>query len=175
MQRKIVAIGLCGRWTVIFLPMEWRIWRQCTLRLLIYLQGSVLHCLRISVPKNLRIFHFVWRQESTMLTMFVCNGTFTFLAGASLKTTAIFHIWSTKPYLERAGWANKMADVFDGVQVSLDKTEKKVLWLAFIFETYTKHVIKKLFFQAAMSWDYLSIGQGIFNLRSGSLLAVSEI
>ena len=62
-----------------------------------------------------------------MLTMFVCNGTFTFLAGASLKTTAIFHIWSAKPYLERAGWANKMADVFDGVQVSLDKTEKKVL------------------------------------------------
>ena len=57
--------------------------------------------------------------------MYVRNGTFTFLA--SLKTTANFHIWSTMPYLENAGWANKMADVFDGVQVSLDKTENKVL------------------------------------------------
>ena len=27
----------------------------------------------------------------------------------------------------RAGLTNKMADVFDGVQVSLDETEKKVL------------------------------------------------
>lgn len=44
------------------------------------------------------------------------------------ENTAIPQIWWTIPYLERAGLANKMADVFHGV--SLDNTEKKVPWSA---------------------------------------------
>lgn len=64
----------------------------------------------------------------------------------SSKTTAVFQIWWTMPYLEQAGLPNKMADVFDASRpASLDITGKKVLWLAFPYRKQTNNFILSLF------------------------------
>lgn len=138
LSSQLKFLGYLGdHWTFIFLPMEWRIWRLCKLRLLIYLQVSVLHCLRISVSKNLRIFHFVWRQESIMyvrekFTSEVWNGTFIFFEKQPLFS--IFgqqcHIWKGQ-----AGQTKWRTCSMECKWVWITQKRRYRLWSAFIFET----------------------------------------